>query len=87
MSTAPPSSDRHGCGARRSIESAEALLATAGAEEQTDDIVLHYFGRSPLAGDHRGKPAALGVLAKVQQLANRQLLYDDDQRAVDELWS
>jgi hypothetical protein len=99
-----------------------------------DDLVLHYFGRSPLAGDHRGKAAALTVLARVQQLANRRLLdihdvlasdehavilareeferdgrrvesrrvlvyhvrdgklaeawiYDDDQRAVDELWA
>jgi uncharacterized protein len=99
-----------------------------------DDIVLHYFGCSPLAGAHRGKAAAVQVLAKVQQLTNRQLLevhdvlasdrhavilarerferggrtlevdrvfvyhvrdgqfieawvYDDDQRAVDELWS
>ena len=99
-----------------------------------DDIVLHYFGRSPLAGDHRGKAAALAVLAKVQQLTNRRLveihdalasddhaiilarerferdgrtleanrvllyhvrdgklaeswIYDEDQRAVDEMWS
>ena len=99
-----------------------------------DDIVLHYFGRSPLAGDHRGKAAALAVLARVQQLTNRRLveihdmlasddhgvilarerferdgrtletkrvllyhvrdgklaeswIYDDDQRAVDEMWS
>jgi uncharacterized protein len=99
-----------------------------------DDLVLHYFGRSPLAGEHRGKAAALAVLARVQQLTSRRLLeihdvlvsenhagvltreqlerddrrletrrvlvyhirdgklvegwiYDDDQRAVDELWS
>jgi uncharacterized protein len=99
-----------------------------------DDVVLHYFGRSPLAGDHRGKAAALGVLAKVQQVSGRRLLeihdtlaseehaiilareqferdgkrleakrvlvyhvrdgllaecwiYDEDQRAIDELWS
>ena len=39
-----------------------------------DDLVLHYFGRSPLAGAHRGKAAALAVLAKVQQLTNRQLV-------------
>lgn len=39
-----------------------------------DDVVLHYFGRSPLAGEHRGKPAALAVLARVQQLTNRRLL-------------
>jgi ketosteroid isomerase-like protein len=99
-----------------------------------DEIVLHYFGRSPLAGEHRGKAAALAVLAQVQQRTNRRLLeihdvlasddhvvilarerferdgrtletqrvllyhvrdgklaeswiYDDDQRAVDEMWS
>jgi len=99
-----------------------------------DDVVLHYFGRSRFAGDHRGKSAALTVLAQVQQLTHRKLLeihdvlasedhavilarerferdgrqvesrrvlvyhlrdgklaeawiYDDDQRAVDELWS
>ena len=39
-----------------------------------DELVLHYFGRSPLAGVHRGKAAALGVLARVQQLTNRRLL-------------
>jgi ketosteroid isomerase-like protein len=37
-----------------------------------DDIVLHYFGRSPLAGDHTGKPAAVAVLGKIQQLTNRK---------------
>lgn len=39
-----------------------------------DDLVLHYFGRSPLAGEHRGKPAALAVLARVQELTSRRLL-------------
>src|SRR3972149_1698128 len=29
-----------------------------------EDFTLHYFGRSPLAGDHVGKPAALATLAK-----------------------
>lgn len=99
-----------------------------------DELVLHYFGRSPLAGAHRGKAAALAVLATVQQRTNRQLveihdvlvsedhavvlarerferdgrrletnrvlvyhirdgklaegwIYDDDQRAVDDMWS
>lgn len=36
-----------------------------------DDIVLHYFGRSPLAGDHRGKAAALAALARVSALTKR----------------
>jgi uncharacterized protein len=49
-----------------------------------DDLVLHYFGRSPLAGEHRGKAAALAVLAKVQQLTNRQLLEIHDVLASDD---
>lgn len=99
-----------------------------------DDFVLHYFGRSPLAGDHVGKEAALHVLVEATQRSGRQLdviedvlagstfgaiiaregvrdgdglrvirrlflyrvheaklaecwLYDEDQRAIDELWS
>jgi hypothetical protein len=38
-----------------------------------DDIVLHYFGQSPLAGDHAGKPAALAALARVSALTKRAL--------------
>jgi uncharacterized protein len=49
-----------------------------------DEFVLHYFGRSPLAGEHRGKAAALGVLAKVQKLTNRQLLEIRDVLASDD---
>jgi hypothetical protein len=49
-----------------------------------DDLVLHYFGRSPLAGDHRGKAAALAVLARVQQLTNRRLLEIHDVLASDD---
>jgi ketosteroid isomerase-like protein len=49
-----------------------------------DDLVLHYFGRSPLAGDHRGKPAALSVLARVGQLTGRRLLEIHDVLASDE---
>jgi ketosteroid isomerase-like protein len=36
-----------------------------------DDIVLHYFGESPLAGEHRGKPAALAALAQVSARTKR----------------
>ena len=39
-----------------------------------DDFTLHYFGRNPLAGDHAGKAAALGVLAEVTRRTNRRLL-------------
>jgi ketosteroid isomerase-like protein len=48
-----------------------------------DEFVLHYFGRSPLAGEHRGKTAVLGVLAKVQKLTNRQLVEIRDLLASD----
>ena len=30
-----------------------------------DDIVLHWFGENPLAGDHVGKPAALAALGQM----------------------
>ena len=38
-----------------------------------DDFTLHYFGRNPLAGIHRGKPAALAILAEVTRRTNRRL--------------
>ena len=39
-----------------------------------DDFTLHYFGGNPLAGVHRGKQAALTVLAEVTRRTNRKLL-------------
>jgi uncharacterized protein len=39
-----------------------------------DDVVFHYFGRSPLAGTHRGKAACLGVLKRVREATNRKLV-------------
>ena len=39
-----------------------------------DDIVFHYFGTNPLAGDHRGKAACLGVLKQIRERTNRKLL-------------
>ena len=39
-----------------------------------DDFTLQYFGRNPLAGDHTGKAAALGILAEVTRRTNRRLL-------------
>ncbi len=36
-----------------------------------DDIVLHYGGTNPLAGEHRGKDAALTVLLAVQEKTQR----------------
>src|SRR5260370_38142352 len=38
-----------------------------------DDFTLHYFGRNPLAGFHRGKPAALPILAEVPPRSTRKL--------------
>ena len=38
-----------------------------------DDFTLHYFGRNPLAGIHRGKPAAFAILAEVTRRSNRKL--------------
>jgi len=39
-----------------------------------DEVVFHYFGRSPLAGTHRGKPACLAVLKQVREKTNRRLV-------------
>jgi ketosteroid isomerase-like protein len=38
-----------------------------------DEFTLHYFGRNPLAGVHRGKPAALAILAEVTRRTDRKL--------------
>ena len=38
-----------------------------------DEFTLHYFGRNPLAGVHRGKGAALATLAEVTRRTNRKL--------------
>lgn len=48
-----------------------------------DDFTLHYFGRSQLAGDHVGKPAALAALGKATQLSGRKLLEVHDILATD----
>ena len=39
-----------------------------------DDFTLHYFGRNPLAGKHRGKGVALSILAEVSRRTNRRLV-------------
>src|SRR3954465_9644576 len=39
-----------------------------------DDFTLHYFGRNPLAGVHRSKPAAPPPLAEVSRRTQRKLL-------------
>ena len=43
-----------------------------------DDFTLHYAGKNPLAGVHRGKQAAFAVLAEVARRSNRKLLGVDD---------
>jgi uncharacterized protein len=39
-----------------------------------DEVVFHYFGRSPLAGTHRGKAACLAILKQVREKTNRRLV-------------
>lgn len=38
-----------------------------------EDFVLHYFGQSPLAGDHVGRDAAIEVLVEATMRSRRQL--------------
>jgi len=47
---------------------------TALAACYHEDFTLHYAGRNPLAGEHRGKAAALAILAEVTRRTNRKLL-------------
>lgn len=39
-----------------------------------EEVVFHYFGRSPLAGTHHGKAACLAVLKQVGEKTNRRLV-------------
>lgn len=39
-----------------------------------DEVVFHYFGRSPLAGTHRGKAACLAILKQVREKTDRRLV-------------
>jgi ketosteroid isomerase-like protein len=48
-----------------------------------EDVVFHYFGRSPLAGTHRGKAACLAVLKQVRERTNRKLISIRDVLAGD----
>jgi ketosteroid isomerase-like protein len=43
-------------------------------ESYHDEVVFHYFGRSPLAGAHRGKTACLELLKQVREKTNRRLV-------------
>ncbi|CAN0508732.1 unnamed protein product [Phaeothamnion confervicola] len=43
-----------------------------------EDFVLHYFGDSPLAGEHIGQAAALEALLAASARTNRTLVAVDD---------
>ena len=58
------------CYARAWLAGDRATLAAC----YHDDFTLHYSGRNPLAGDHRGKMTALAILAEVTRRTNRKLL-------------
>jgi ketosteroid isomerase-like protein len=51
----------------------------AFGEMLADDVAIHVGGDSPLAGHHRGKPAALGFFRRAYELSGgtlRQELHD-----------
>ncbi len=57
---------------------------TEATSYYAEDIVLHLFGRNPLAGEYRGKAAVLGfvhklleVTDKIEILENYAILADD----------
>jgi len=58
---------------RRYAEAWQANDIAAVFDLYHDDFVLHYFGTSPLAGDHVGKQAAIEVLVEATQRSGRQL--------------
>ena len=43
-----------------------------------DDIELHYMGQSPLAGTHRGRDAAFGILGQASTRTSRKLVAVED---------
>jgi uncharacterized protein len=58
---------------RRYAEAWQANDIAAVFDLYHDEFVLHYFGTSPLAGDHVGKQAAIEVLVEATQRSARQL--------------
>ena len=58
---------------RRYAEAWQANDIAAVFDLYHDEFVLHYFGTSPLAGDHVGKEAAIEVLVEATQRSGRQL--------------
>jgi ketosteroid isomerase-like protein len=63
---------------RRAVSRYAAIWASGDHQAMPaiyhDDFTLHYFGRNPLAGVHRGKQASLAILAEVTRRTNRKLL-------------
>lgn len=59
---------------RRYADAWEASDFATIAEFYRDDVVFHYFGRSPLAGSHRGKKACLQALKAIHRKTARRLL-------------
>ena len=58
---------------RRYAEAWQANDIAAVFDLYHDDFVLHYFGASPLAGDHVGKQTAIEVLVEATKRSGRQL--------------
>ena len=44
----------------------------------SEDLTLHYFGDNPMAGAHRGKPAALAALGKISARVRRRVIEVQD---------
>jgi uncharacterized protein len=63
-------------------------LKSGGVEQAldfySDDLVFHYYGHNPIAGDHVGKKACLEVLAKIGRRTNRRILEVLEQVYTDE---
>lgn len=58
---------------RRYAEAWRANDITAVLAMYHDDFILHYFGESPLAGDHVGREAAIATLMEATTRSRRQL--------------
>ncbi len=58
---------------RRYAEAWQANDLAAVLDMYHDEFVLHYFGQSPLSGDHVGKDAAVNVLLQATQRSSRRL--------------
>lgn len=69
----PSSNDIHTV-VQRYAKAWAAKDITAIFDSYHDDVVFHYFGRSPLAGTHRGKTACLAALKQLRDKTARQLL-------------